>query len=189
MPSSRSRAAVIASGILLWVATACSSSTDDTGSSRASVCKTSEDLTYQSFAGPFLLNWCTGCHSSSLGDDDRQEAPEDVNLDTLADVLYWSDRIELRLREARDMPPAGGLPEADRQAFLAWLECNAESESGGFEPPPPPDKDPDPLPTGACAEPREPLPLATLPRCSAETYDCGVECALTEQEVRCRELS
>lgn len=182
MRSSRSAIAFVGSGLLLWVATACSSSADDTASSRASICKSSGDLTYESFAGPFLLNWCTGCHSSNLGEDERQEAPEDVNLDTLEDVLYWSDRIELRLRETRDMPPAGGLPEADRQAFLTWLECNAESETGGYDPPPPPETKPDPPPTGECAAPREPLPSSMLPRCSAETYDCVVQCALTEED-------
>ncbi|MCA9645576.1 MAG: hypothetical protein H6718_36885 [Polyangiaceae bacterium] len=182
MHYSRRITALIASGICLWLGTACSSGSDDTASSSAKVCKSAQDLTYESFAGPFLLNWCTGCHSSNLGEDERQEAPLSVNFDTLEDVRYWSDRIEVRLKDVRDMPPAGGLPEADRQAFLTWLSCNAESESGGFEPPAPPETDPDPLPTGECAERRELLPPSMLPRCSAETYDCVVECGLTEEQ-------
>ena len=142
MRSSRRLLACVSSGIFLWAATACSSADDDTASSSAKVCKSAQDLTYESFAGPFLLNWCTGCHSSNLGEDERQDAPLSVNFDTLDNVLYWSDRIEVRLENVRDMPPAGGLPEADRQAVFTWLPRNAESETSGFDPPAPPPREP-----------------------------------------------
>jgi uncharacterized membrane protein len=88
-------------------------------------CETSY-LDHASFGEPFLLDWCTGCHSSALPPNMRQQAPADVNFDTLEDARRWAPRIGARATGAMPtMPPAGG-PSAEERALLAeWLACGA----------------------------------------------------------------
>ena len=54
-----------------------------------------------------------------------QNAPTDVNFDTLAQVRTRADRIRIRAGTGTTMPPAGG-PSADERALLVeWLACGA----------------------------------------------------------------
>jgi len=136
------------------------------------------EVTYESFAGPFFLDWCTGCHSSALAKGERQEAPLDTNFNTLDGIRSRSDRILEKAVHTHAMPPAGGPSDEERALLGEWFSCGAPSSTRGFAPEAPPETAPEPAPSGACAAPREPLPSSILPRCSAETYTCVQNCAL-----------
>src|SRR5256885_11151834 len=70
-------------------------------------------LDYGNFGAPSVLNWCRGCHSSTIPQTQRQKAPMTVNFDTLDDVQNWSERIEaLAATDTPTMPPAGGPSQA-----------------------------------------------------------------------------
>jgi len=141
------------------------------------------EVTYEDFAGPFLLNWCVGCHSSSLGKDERQKAPEGVNFDTLEGVRGHAEKVRYMAVEAQLMPPVGGPSSSDRELLGKWIDCGMPAKGDGFVPPVPSTlPDAGPAPTGTCAEPRQPLPESMLPRCKASTLDCVVTCGLTETE-------
>jgi uncharacterized membrane protein len=96
------------------------------GSSDPHRCQTSY-LDYESFGKPFLLDWCTGCHSAAVPATMRQNAPTDVNLDTLEGARRFAERITVRAAgSAATMPPAGG-PSAEERALLAeWISCGAK---------------------------------------------------------------
>lgn len=79
---------------------------------------------YDSVAAPFVINWCRGCHSSSIPEAMRQKAPLDVNFDSEADVRNWADRIEARATSTTPtMPPAGGPTHDERAQLREWIEC------------------------------------------------------------------
>ncbi|MEM9460739.1 MAG: hypothetical protein AAGF11_41630, partial [Myxococcota bacterium] len=59
-------------------------------------CPEDSILTYENFGGPFMLNFCTGCHQSMLPADMRQDAPLEVNFDDIEDIRVWADRIWAR---------------------------------------------------------------------------------------------
>ena len=84
---------------------------------------------YATFGRPFLLDWCTGCHSSTLPPMMRQGSPPDVNFDDHAAAMQWRDRIRVRAVHGDDgelptMPPAGGPSEEERQLLAEWIECD-----------------------------------------------------------------
>ena len=121
MRSSHSLAAL---GIVIALA-ACGSDTappDDSPNN----CATSF-LDYDNFGAPFLLDWCTGCHSAAVPDGMRQDAPLDVNFDSPTSVRQYADRIAIRAAgpPAPTMPPAGGPSDEERALLAAWIACGA----------------------------------------------------------------
>ena len=82
-------------------------------------------LTYESFGEAFFLDWCRGCHSADVIGDMRQDAPVDVNFDTLRDIRAYRDRIHDLAGVRRLMPPAGGPSQAERDLLVEWLACGA----------------------------------------------------------------
>ena len=82
-------------------------------------------LRYDNFGSPFIVNWCRSCHSVDLPPDMRQEAPDDINFDTLDDVRNWSAEILRTTAEVDTMPPAGGPSAAERAMLVEWLRCGA----------------------------------------------------------------
>lgn len=64
--------------------------------------------------GPVLAN-CTQCHSGS-------SAPEGVRYDNYADAAADALRGAAEIADG-EMPPGGGMSEADKQAFYAWARC------------------------------------------------------------------
>ncbi len=103
---------------LALVATAaCGTDTDVT-------CASSQ-LTYDNFGGPFVVNWCRDCHSAQLPAGMRQDAPADVNFDTLDEIRTWSRRISLTAGTGTTMPPAGGPTDDERKLLVEWLRCGA----------------------------------------------------------------
>jgi len=86
-------------------------------------CETSY-LDYGNFGAPFVLDWCTGCHSSSVPAGMRQKAPIDVNFDDAADVIEWKERIRIRATgDKPTMPPAGGPTAEERSLLAEWIAC------------------------------------------------------------------
>lgn len=116
MRSSRSWIAALL-GAVAVVATAC-------GNDVAYDCAESP-LTYQTFGEPFVANWCRGCHSTELYPTMRQDAPLDVNLDTLDDVRRQKDMIRVLAVDTTAMPPAGGPSDEERALLREWLACGA----------------------------------------------------------------
>lgn len=72
---------------------------------------------------PFVLTYCTACHSASTLD--RHGAPAEVDLETWGEVQRWLDRIEVRAVDQQTMPPSGGPPDAELATFADWLACGA----------------------------------------------------------------
>ncbi len=94
------------------------------GNDRAFDCGTSP-LTYQTFGEPFMTSWCRGCHSAELYPTMRQDAPLDVNLDTLDEVRSRKQKIFELTVEAEMMPPRGGPSDEERELLRDWLKCGA----------------------------------------------------------------
>jgi uncharacterized membrane protein len=55
----------------------------------------------------------------------RQQAPTDVNFDTLSEVRAWSVQISLTTGTGTTMPPAGGPAASERAMLVEWLHCGA----------------------------------------------------------------
>ncbi len=124
-----------------------SSGADQTGTGGSSGGETGEDLgpwdsleerpcpednflTYENFGGPFMLTYCTGCHSSRLPADMRQMAPLEVNFDDLEAVRAQADRVWVRAADDNDtMPPVGAGDEDERAMLGEWLACGAPTEA------------------------------------------------------------
>lgn len=89
-------------------------------------CPKDSPLTADNFGGPFMLSHCTGCHHSSLGEDERAGAPVGVDFDKLGDVRDHADRIWARAAdENATMPPLGGPAQDERARLGEWLACGA----------------------------------------------------------------
>lgn len=92
-------------------------------------CPEDSILTYENFGGPFMLNFCTGCHQSMLPADMRQDAPLEVNFDDVDDVRAWADRIWARSADQNlTMPPVGPPDDEERWRLGEWLACGAPTD-------------------------------------------------------------
>lgn len=85
----------------------------------------SDAITYETVGQPFLRNYCTGCHASSLPAGKRYGAPLAVNLDTFSGAKQYSLRSYVRAVHLQDMPAGGGVSETERQRFAQWALCGA----------------------------------------------------------------
>lgn len=170
----RSRARRALAGLAAGVLGVAACSSD--GPSSNAACKSEASVTYENFAGPFFLDWCTGCHSSSLAEGERQEAPMGVDFDTYDDIVRHSPRILDRAVHLETMPPVGGPSVDERQLLREWLDCGAPVETQVFEPPAPPPVVEPPPPMGQCAERPSYVPESLLPRCSAASWQCVADC-------------
>lgn len=87
----------------------------------------SDLVTYDNFADGFVRDWCRGCHSAELGEDQRAGAPLEVNFDTEADLLEHAERMHARATgDAPTMPPAGGPSTEELELFARYLESVLE---------------------------------------------------------------
>ena len=83
-------------------------------------------LTYGNFGAPFFAEYCTGCHSSQIPADMRQDAPPGVDFETLDGVRSHADLIYLLAADGNAMmPPVGGPAEETRVLLGEWLGCGA----------------------------------------------------------------
>ncbi len=88
---------------------------------------------WASVGQPFALGWCTSCHSSRLPAGHRYGAPEGVDLDTLAGMRKWSERVSVRaLGDDADMPPGSHASASERAALAAWIACGAPGEEASM---------------------------------------------------------
>ncbi len=78
-------------------------------------------VTWDGFADGFFRSYCNGCHAA--GAPDRVGAPPGVSFDDASEALRWEARIRARVLVDGDMPPAGGVPEADRTLLSAYFDC------------------------------------------------------------------
>jgi hypothetical protein len=91
----------------------------------ASGCPPDSFLAYDNFGGPFMRQYCTGCHSTALTGAMRKDAPVGVDFDTLEQVRADTDRIYDLAAESDAMPPGGGPHPDDRTLLAEWLLCGA----------------------------------------------------------------
>ncbi|MBC8071808.1 MAG: hypothetical protein IAG13_26010 [Deltaproteobacteria bacterium] len=91
-------------------------------------------LTWESFGGPFVLDYCTSCHGSGLPDGMRQMAPVGLDFDDVEDVRAHAGRIWARAADHNmTMPPAGAAPQDERTWLGEWLACGAPTEADRAE--------------------------------------------------------
>lgn len=89
-------------------------------------CPDDSFLTYENFGGPFMLSYCTTCHSSRLLADMRQGSPIDVNFDGIDDIREWAPGIWIRAADQNtNMPPVGPPADEERERLGEWLACGA----------------------------------------------------------------
>jgi hypothetical protein len=89
-------------------------------------CPPDSFLRHDNFGAPFFAEYCTGCHSSQLPDDMRQDAPPGVDFETLDGIRARADRIYLRAADGNaTMPPVGGPGDEERVLLGEWLGCGA----------------------------------------------------------------
>lgn len=94
-------------------------------------CSPSSTLTYASFGQPFMTNYCTRCHSSTLSGEARMGAPAFHDFDTQLGVQQVADHIDetaaagpAATNEA--MPPSNPRPTLEeRQQLAEWIACGA----------------------------------------------------------------
>ena len=92
----------------------------------SAACPPGNPLTSRSFGVGFLRTWCTGCHSSTLPEGQRQDAPAEVNFDTHAAFLPHAKEVLARATDPDSpMPPAGLVPEEERRRLAQWIACGA----------------------------------------------------------------
>lgn len=121
MPSSPSAALALVSAAAAALAAAAGC-----GADRDPSCSRSF-LRYDNFGSPFIVNWCRACHSAELPAGMRQEAPAEINFDSLAEIRRWAVEIKLTTGDGAGalMPPAGGPSPGERQMLVEWLGCGA----------------------------------------------------------------
>ncbi len=89
----------------------------DSGEPAVSDCRADWD----SWASGFFTTYCRACHAESS--PERFEAPLSVNLDSIDDARFWSDRIRQRVLIDQTMPVGGGVPSPELDRLEAWLDC------------------------------------------------------------------
>lgn len=89
-------------------------------------CPGDNALDYEGFGGPFVLTWCTGCHSAIFPDGERQGAPAGIDFDTIEGIRAHADRMWARAADQNHtMPPVGGPADSLRSDLGQWLACGA----------------------------------------------------------------
>lgn len=92
-------------------------------------CDSTSTLTYENFGKAFFLDWCSGCHSSTLKSGERAGAPTSFDFDALKDVKAHAKAIFRRSGGAdATMPPSVQLPDEQKKLLKEWLACGAPSE-------------------------------------------------------------
>lgn len=82
--------------------------------------------TYETAGEPFLLNYCTSCHSAGLTEEQRNGAPLGIDLDTPEKVqLLRVDILKQITPKNPKMPPSATVAEEPKEWFIEWLRCGA----------------------------------------------------------------
>jgi hypothetical protein len=83
--------------------------------------------TFQNFAGPFFITWCTRCHSSRLTTpEERTGAPQEFNWDVEATVRANLGRIRVQIGVENSMPLNDPRPSCEeRRRLVRWIDAGA----------------------------------------------------------------
>lgn len=94
-------------------------------------CPPTSTLTYASFGQPFMAQYCTRCHSSTLTRDARMGAPAFHDFDTQLGIQQVADHIDEAAGAGpaatnEGMPPSNPKPTLEeRQQLAEWIACGA----------------------------------------------------------------
>ena len=129
------RTAVIACTFLLFTmghGDGCCADEDKVlGPATGATCPPTSTLTYTTFGQPFMANYCTRCHSSTVTGDDRMGATEFHDFDTQIGIRVVMDHIDQAAGAGPNatndqMPPDGATPSlAEREMLAEWIACGA----------------------------------------------------------------
>jgi len=85
--------------------------------------------TYENFGERFFTKYCTSCHHTTRGPDERHGAFDDVNFDNLDFIRENLDLIENEaLGSSPSMPPGDGVWPWDRDLLSQWILAGAPGE-------------------------------------------------------------
>ena len=87
------------------------------------VCRHDPPLTYENYGEGFIDQFCTGCHSSLIAEEQRMGAPEAYNFNTYEGILYWADKMAEPVDDGV-MPPGGGPTDIQKELFAEWMACD-----------------------------------------------------------------
>jgi uncharacterized membrane protein len=94
-------------------------------------------ITYEGFVQPFVEQYCTRCHSSTLSAEQRNGAPLGHDFDSRAGIdavlLHFEQQAAGGPKGVNDaMPPNGAKPSVkEREQLGAWVACERASLAGG----------------------------------------------------------
>jgi uncharacterized membrane protein len=71
---------------------------------------------------PLFAEHCISCHSSELSGDDRVEAPENYNYDTMEAAQAHPNWTWAEIKLGH-MPPTDPLSEEEQELVREWLAC------------------------------------------------------------------
>jgi uncharacterized membrane protein len=92
-------------------------------------CPPTSTLTYANFGEPFMADYCTRCHSSTLAGSERMGAPLFHDFDTLEGIVPVADHIDETAASGpaatnESMPLNGARPTLEEREQLAeWIAC------------------------------------------------------------------
>lgn len=109
---------------MLWLTTGCDDTIVGPEPPVNNYCSREPRLTYENFGKGYMNKWCTGCHAAALRPNQRNGAPEDVNLDTFADIMVHATRIQARSVDTTTMPPSAAPSPEETNALGEWLRCD-----------------------------------------------------------------
>lgn len=104
------------------------------GKPTGATCPTGSTLTYQNFGQTFMSTYCLRCHNEALTGSARQNAPSDVNFNTVEEIRAKTKDIDEQAGASstvtnEEMPPNGEKPTVDeRQKLAEWLACGAPAQ-------------------------------------------------------------
>lgn len=94
---------------------------DSPAAAPPAACATAPAVTWDNWGRGFFRTWCGACHSATA--QERNGAPEAVDLETVAQVRALRSSIHRSVLEDHTMPLGGGIPEEDLQLLEVFLSC------------------------------------------------------------------
>lgn len=105
------------------------------GTPTDSICPDDSTLTYENFGQNFFNTYCQTCHASTITGDSRNDAPEDLDFDTVEDIRGNAETVDELAAGGpsavnEEMPPTEddttAIPsEEERRKLGEWLACDA----------------------------------------------------------------
>lgn len=113
------------------LASGCGSSDEEDQPSGATCPTGGTTLTYANFGSDFMSKYCLGCHSQDKTGTAREDAPADVNFDTLDLIKAHAAQIDIEAaaspkRTNTSMPPkeeSAQPTNPERMQLGEWIAC------------------------------------------------------------------